>query len=260
MYDILQFTVRDLELFLLVLMRMGALFLTAPVFGSGSIPAPLKAALSMILTMILFPVINIQSAVLPESSVGLAVLILKELTVGVAVGFAATFAFQGLQLAGGLISRQMGLDMAEMLDPVTELEVPVVGQYLVLLGTVIFLVIDGHHWLLQAMAESFRMIPLTQMRFAGEFLGQLLEMSRNIFITGIKVGAPVFISLFLLTVILGVLSRVVPQMHIFSVGFPLKVLSGFLLMVFFLDFFLYCFEKVFVQLHADVELLIRCLA
>jgi len=260
MDDILQFTARDLELFLLVLMRIGTLFVTAPVFGSMGIPMQLKAAFSLLLTALLFPLINMQTAVLPESMPGMAVLIGKEISIGVAIGFAATFVFQGLQLAGSLISTQMGIAMAEIIDPVTQQEIPLIGQYLTLMGTIIFLVIDGHHLLLEALLDSFRAVPLTMVNFSGAFFGQLLDMSRDIFIVGVKLGAPVFVSIFLLTIILGVLQRVVPQMHIFSIGFPLKIISGFLLMAFFLDFFVYCFEKIFAQLHGDVELLIRYLS
>jgi flagellar biosynthetic protein FliR len=199
-----------------------------PIFGSQNVPVQLKAGLSFLLAILLFPLIPVQI----DNSYTFTVLnfgfvVIKEIFVGLTIGFASSLLFVSVQFAGRLMDTEMGFAMVQLIDPFTDTEATVTGQFQILIFSVIFLLINGHYFMLMALKKSFDYIPLFSAHIHdGNTINLLVTMVGNIFVLAIRLAAPVFCVLLLTTVALGVIARTVPQINIFFVGLPLKIGLG----------------------------------
>src|SRR5579883_2134393 len=185
--------------FLLVLCRVSGVVMVAPVFGSASVPAPVKAFLSLVLSVLLAPLVAGPGAAATGGALALAVA--GELAVGLAIGFASALLFAGVRLGGHLIDQELGLLQANLLDPVLEEQVSILGQFKVLLATLVLLLIDGHHLLIASVSDSFRAVPLLGARVTeGAVLHVSDTLMRDVFRMGVGIAAPALVTLFLITV------------------------------------------------------------
>jgi flagellar biosynthetic protein FliR len=226
----LMISLDQIQYYLLMFVRVITMLALMPIFGANFVPVQIKAALGLLLTSALF---SVQLAAgLPEFpgdfSLGLFfLLVIKEATVGLAVGFASSFLFSAVQFAGRLIDTEMGFGFVELTDPTTGEPVTVLGQFKVILFTILFLLFNGHYFMLITIQRSFEILPMFAATFpGGPMTGHLTDMVANIFILGLKLSAPVFVVLMLTQIALGIVSRTVPQMNIFFVGLPLKIMVG----------------------------------
>jgi flagellar biosynthetic protein FliR len=221
-------SINSILIFFLVLTRNAGMLLVAPIFGTGQMPPQVKVAASVALTVVMFPFIYSQATgVIPDSLPIFALAAAKELIVGVFIGFAALLMFTSIQLAGEYISHLMGLSIANVVDPVTSQHVPVIGQFYYILAILIFLFIDGHHWLFSAVQTSYMAVPagfsFPQFTIV---LEKLIVLSSQMFMIALMLTAPVLGILFVTEVALGFMAKVMPQMNIFVVGLPLKIYIG----------------------------------
>lgn len=243
--------------FLLVLMRMAGLFFTSPFFASRNIPALHKAAWTLLAAFVLFPVVPYRPEAVPTDAVPFALAVVRELFVGFTLGLAAFLVFVGIQLAGAVIDIQMGLGVMNLIDPLTQTQVSVMGQFYFLVATLVFLAVDGHHLLLRALAESFRLIDLGGASFTGALAGKMMDLTAGLFFTAFRVGAPVIGALFLTNLGLGILARTVPQMNVFIVGLPLTVGVGYLMVMLCMGFFAFVLQGLFRGMYRDLAVLIQ---
>lgn len=260
MFDVLNFSLEDLQVFILVLVRVSSLFVVAPLLGAKTIDNRIKAAASLIMAVIMLHTVDRTGFAAVDNFFLLTPYILREFMTGIVIGFAAGFIFYSLQFSGHMIGRQMGIAMANVFDPETEEQVPVIGQYFTLFATILFLLIDGHHWLIRAFMESYKAVPLAGLKFTDLFYDKIIILSSDIFVIGVKVAAPVFVSLLMLTLIMGVLARAVASMNIFAVGFPIKILGGMVMLLIFVEIYADIFLKVFTSFQHDIETLISVMA
>ncbi len=199
-----------------------------PIFGSRNIPVHLKAGFSFLLAIILFPFVTLPS----ETDLSLSVpiffyMITKEVFIGITIGFAGSLIFSAIQFGGRLIDQQMGFALVQLVDPFTDAASTVSGQFKMIIFSVIFLLINGHYFMLLAVQKSFDLIPLLGAKMpSGEVAHYLTSMVADIFVLGIRLAAPVFCVLVLTSISLGVVARTVPQINIFFVGLPLKIGLG----------------------------------
>ncbi|HLV31789.1 MAG TPA: flagellar biosynthetic protein FliR [Chitinispirillaceae bacterium] len=228
MTNLVPFSVDQIEVFILIFVRIITIIALLPVFGSESIPVQLKVGFSLLLSIILFNMIFSSIPQMPDFSWGImALIVIKEILVGLAIGFAASTLFAAVQFAGRLIDTEMGFGMVQLFDPFSGQSVTVMGQFQIIVFTLLFLLFNGHYFFILAIQKSFEVIPLTGANIAGGHLVvQIANMVSNIFILAIKFSAPVFITLVLTSISLGVVARTVPQMNIFFVGLPLKIMVG----------------------------------
>lgn len=226
--DQIPFSVDQIEIFFLIFVRIITIVALLPVFGSQSIPVQLKVGFSLLLSIILFNMVIGSKPQIPDFSWGVMVLlVLKEIMVGLAIGFASSILFAAVQFAGRLIDTEMGFGMVQLFDPFNNESVTVMGQFQIIVFTLLFLLFNGHYFFILAIEKSFELIPLTGVHIAGGHLAShITDMVANIFILAIKFAAPVFITLVLTSISLGVVARTVPQMNIFFVGLPLKIMVG----------------------------------
>ena len=246
--DILQPDVKQLVTFLLVLTRVSGVFFLAPVLGSRNIPAQVKIGLSLMTTIALSPFVK-GPAVSPSIGlIDLALLVAKEFSVGAIIGFTANMVFMGFLLAGQIIDFQMGFGMVNVIDPLSNISISIMGQFKNLLAVLIFLAINGHHFLLTALSKSFDVVPLTAFTFTPSVTNSFIEAVVNMFIIGLKIGAPAIGVLFITELALGIVARTVPQMNVFVVGMPLKIAVGFVTVIAMLSFFAAYVLRIFNQM------------
>jgi len=228
----LNISLPQVQIFLLILVRVIAILLTAPIFNSRNIPVLFKVGLSFAVSLILFPILNLQDLPVRFDAIPLIIGIVSEILIGIIIGLSARMIFVGIQLAGQLVGFQMGLAMANIIDPATSEQVPLLAQLNNLIALLIFLAINAHYWFLRALVESFRLVPPFEFQFTNSLMEQLMTLAGNIFIIAVKVGAPLIVVLLLMSVAFGLAARTVPQMNIFFVAMPLKILVGLIFLVF----------------------------
>lgn len=258
--DVLALMQNHIVYALLIFARISGIFTTAPVFDRKTIPLYVKAGLSAIFTLILFPLL-IQSAT-PQfqfNLLGLVFITIGEFLFGLIFGFVASFIFSAVQMAGQLLDMQIGFGIVNIFDPQSGQQVPLIGNFKHLLALLLFLATNGHHILLSALFNSFKIIPLTQVNFPSEITPFILDIFVGVFIIAFKISLPVLIALFLTDVALGILARTMPQMNIFIVGVPGKIIVGIFVLSLALPVYVFFLEVAFNGMYSDIyRLLTLC--
>jgi len=215
--------------FLLVMIRILAFLYFIPIFSYRNFPSVFRTGLSAYLAAIVTFTLGKQ----PIDLDGLFILLaLKEVLVGASLGIIGYIMMTAMQVAGGFIDFQMGFAIANVIDPFTGAQSPVMGQYLYLFAILFLLATDGHHLLIDGIVHSFQFIPPSGRIAAFGEEKTMLIVSRvfaTMFLSGVQIAIPIVGSLFLVDVALAIVSRTVPQMNIFVVGIPAKILISFLL-------------------------------
>lgn len=216
--------------FVLVLTRMTGIFIFAPVFGSSVIPMRVKALLAGVLAFCVYPMVPAQLPIeLNLFTLGLT--IGTELLIGLVIGYGASLPLIAMQLGGVMIGQQLGLGLAQVMDPQFNEQTEVLSQFLFMVALALFLMLDGHQAMFAALIESYRSVPLGGYRPDGTLLSLVVGLLRSMFELGLRVAAPVLCLIFLETVAMGFVARTVPQLNILSLGFPLRIIAGFMMLV-----------------------------
>jgi len=252
----LMVTLDQIQYYLLMFVRVITMLALLPIFGANYIPLQVKAAFGLLLTSVLFSVqLAAGLPVFPgEFSLPLFfMLVVKEALVGLAVGFASSFLFTAVQFAGRMVDTEMGFGFVEVVDPFTEEQTTVLGQLQVILFTILFLAINGHYFLLITIQKSFEIVPMFDAVFpAGKMTDHLTTMTADVFILGLKLSAPIFVTLLLSELAMGIVARTVPQMNIFFVGLPLKIVIGMATMVIVLPMLADLFKRMADGIIKDI--------
>jgi flagellar biosynthesis protein FliR len=251
------FSPKDVVAFVLILVRVAGIFLSAPVFASRNIPAMLKTSWILLIAFLVFPVIDFKPETLPEAGLPFGLAVMREIIIGFSIGLGATLIFVGIQLAGQIIDIQMGLGMVNIIDPVTSTQISVMGQFYFLIATLVFLAVNGHHIIIRAVVESFNLIPLGQAHFTIALGTKIMSLFSQVFFIAFQVGAPAIGALFITNLVLGIVARTVPQMNVFIVGMPLNVAVGFIITAFSMSFFIYMLNGLFKGMYRDIAILIQ---
>ena len=220
----------QLWLWLVAMIRPGAAFLAAPVFGASFVPVQLRLIVALAVGI---PALSITGFTLPDdglASVEGFLLIAGEVMAGLAIGFAVQIGFSAALVAGEVIGNAMGLGFAAMMDPSTGQNNPVLGQFLSILGTFLFLSIGGHLALAATVVESYRALPPGDAWITAESLRGLVFFGGVLFAAGLSIALPVGFAIILVQVVMGMLSRSAPQLNIFAVGFPAALMAGLVLL------------------------------
>lgn len=225
------FTVTQIELWLLSLIRISVCVFMLPVLMTEEVPLTLRAGLSFFISLLIFPTIPPQSIGLPETPADLFALALREMYVGAVMGFAGTFAFFGLRLAGSWMDQEIGFSMVQLFNPLSAEEETAIGNFIQLIFGMLLIASGAYVYWLQAVGESFRAIPLAGAHIASDGVLEIfLRLTTLGFIFGIKASAPVLVTLFLTTVALAIVARIMPQMNVWLIGAPLKIGLGTLVL------------------------------
>lgn len=216
-------------LFVLVLARLSGLFLLAPVFSSRIAPPRVRGALVLFVGLAMMPLLSPargEALAATVAPLGLVGLVAGEIMVGSVIGLASQFVFGGMQLAGQLGGIQMGTGLSNLIDPQTGGRLTTMAQWSNVVALLVFLAIDGHHLLIQAVAESFELVAIGGGLPATAGIGLLLTLAGSLFVLALKIAAPVMLLVLMVNAAMGVLAKVIPQLNVFIVGFPLNVAAG----------------------------------
>jgi flagellar biosynthetic protein FliR len=218
----------QVQLFFLVFLRTGAFLMAVPVLSSTSVPVIFRIGLCLAASVLIFPLVKLGPLPVSTDVLTFAVSAAGEVLLGILAGVAVRLIFEGVQLAGELAGYQMGLAIAEVIDPASEDQVAILSQFMSLLATLVFLILNGHHVLIRTLVESYEIIPPVGFQLNGPVLERLTRLTAGMFITGLKAGAPVMVALLLGTVAFGLVARTVPQINIFIVSMPINIAVGLL--------------------------------
>jgi flagellar biosynthetic protein FliR len=218
----------QLKIFLLVLIRVSVVFFLFPVFASPMFPVRLKAALTLVLSLLLFSIVSVKPEALPTDPVGVLLMMGSELIIGLALGFCVRLFFSAAQLAGQLISFQMGFAIINVFDPQTGSQSSIIDQIAFWVIFLVFLMLDGHHAFISALVESFQILPFGSVQLGAPLLPALIQMITGMFVLGLKISAPALAALLFISAAFGISAKFAPQMNILIAAFPLKILVGLL--------------------------------
>ena len=212
--------------FFLVLARVSPLFLLAPLFSSKLLPLRARGIVAVALAIGLAPIAAGASGKLPLDLWLLAGLVLKEMLVGTAFAFALAALFAAVTTAGNILDTLIGFSFGALVDPVTGTNGGVLNQLYALIGVMIFVVIGGDAWVIQGLARSYEAIPLSAAPAIGSLVGGMVAAFTGILAAAVQFCAPVLLAVIITDAGIGVVSRVVPSLNVFAVGFPAKVTVG----------------------------------
>jgi flagellar biosynthetic protein FliR len=223
-----QFSEEQVAAFFLVLARISPLFIFAPLFSSKMIPARARAVIAVALTVGIMPVVK--HGPIDLDPLGFGGLMIKEVIVGLAYAYALAAMFAGLQAAGSLLDTLIGFSFGSLVDPVTGTQSTVLAQMYSLFGVAILIAIGGDAWIIRGLGRSYEAVPLLDTPAIGSMVQGVEVAFSGIFVSAFMIGAPVIVALIITDAAFGVVSRVVPQMNVFAVGFPAKMLVGLTLL------------------------------
>ncbi|MBM4339149.1 MAG: flagellar biosynthetic protein FliR [Deltaproteobacteria bacterium] len=224
--DFSRWTADLFQTWLLVLMRVAPIVFMMPLFYSRNIPARVKAGLTLIISLALLPTVKVEMGRFPSEPLSFGFFALSELMIGFLLGFSVRLIFAGLQIAGELAGFQMGFGMAKVMDPQSGSESTVVTGFYYMIGLLLFLTVDGHHWFFKALAQSFQLLA------PGEFepregLAQLfIRLSGKMFVLAIKIVAPILAIMMLVQIAMGIIARMIPQVNVLMTSFPVTISLG----------------------------------
>lgn len=215
--------------FLLLFFRFGGLFLTAPIFSHTSIPVKTKATMAFFFSVIFFTSAPPLEIPLNVSSIILA--ILSELLLGLAIGVALQLAYNVITFAGGVISFMMGFSMATAIDPQNGVSMPIVSQFLSLLGLMVLFSLDLHHWLILYIDHSLHHIPLGGFLLTKHIVSYTMQAAGHMFLVGFMIAFPIIALSLLADLIFGMLMKTMPQFNLLVIGFPIKIMVSFVVLI-----------------------------
>ncbi|WP_144461062.1 flagellar biosynthetic protein FliR [Siminovitchia fortis] len=216
------------SVFLLIFMRVSAFFVTMPLFSYRTLPAMFRIGFAFFISLLMYYTVDA-----PPLTINLEyfLLIIKEVLVGLFIGFMGYMILSAVQAAGSFIDFQMGFAIANVIDPQTGAQSPLIGQYLYIFSLLLLLAVDGHHMLLDGIFYSYQFIPIDKISLGFGNVGlveYVIKAFAMMFVIAFQMAVPVVAVLFLVDVALGIIARTVPQMNVFVVGFPIKIAVSFI--------------------------------
>lgn len=246
---------QGISVFLLIFCRMTAFFVVAPIFSSRGVPNSFKIGLSAVIAFLIVMIQGIDQAV--PTDLSYILFIIRELLIGLLMGYVAQLLFTVIQMAGSFIDIQMGFGIVNVIDPMTGASAPILGNFKYIIATLLFLSMNGHHYLLDAVIRSYNWMPLSNELFqkisngnVAEFLARTFSQA---FLLSFQLAAPLVVALFITDVALGFLARTAPQFNVFVIGIPLKILVGLAMLLLLIPSFIYAFENLFQVLFKSLH-------
>jgi flagellar biosynthetic protein FliR len=215
-----------IEGFFLVLTRLSVLVFMLPFFNTRVFPALVKAGFSLLLAIILFPVISMTDTGFPDSITAFAGLVAVEMIVGLILGLMVLAVFEGVRIMGQVVGFETGFAIANVFDPQSGAQISLLANFAFFLAMVLFLLFNGHHILIHAMKESFDILPIGSITMGPPLVEKMLSNTSDMFVIALKIGAPAIAALFLTKVAFGLITKLIPQMNIMIVAFPVQIVVG----------------------------------
>ncbi len=253
----MKINVSDFIVFLLVFLRISSTFVVAPFSGSRGIPATPKLFLALVVSYIIYLMIDRNSIPQIQANWTLFVFAIKEILVGLIIGFMLQFVFFAVSYAGTLIGFDMMLNMAEVLNPNEDIQSNIIGEFLYYGTLMIFLIINGHHYLIQSLNYSFKVIKIGSFIITEPLHIYLSKLVGSVFVLAVKIASPILVSFFLIHIAEGIISRMIPQMQVFFVTQPLKLGLGIFLLLITVPLYIFMIKNLLNEYEKKLYSLIN---
>ena len=226
--------------------RIAGLLMSAPVIGTRSVPTRIRLVIAIALTLVIVPVIPSPDYIDPLSLQGMLISV-EQILIGIAMGLSLRVIFVALEIAGQAIGQLMGLMLASMIDPQNGNQVPIIGQFYLLLATLLFVAVDGHLLMIKHLAESFFLLPIGEGGISYEAIWVFINWTGVVLATAVLIALPTLVSMLIVNIGFGVMTRSAPQLNIFAVGFPVMIIMGVIVILFTLEGFVPQMINLFEQ-------------
>ncbi len=247
----------QIQLFLFILVRVGAILFTIPFLDARNVPVMIKASLAVAVSLLLLPQLNPTPLPIVDKPLAFLLGLASEVSIGLIIGLSVKLLFAGIQLAGQMAGFQMGFAIANVVDPASSLQIPVLSQFLNMFALMIFLSLNSHYYFIRALMDGFELIPFWGAHFNDGLFQLIMSLTANCFLIAVKIGAPVMAALLLTSVALGLIARTVPQMQIFIVAMPLKIILGLVFLMISLPFCATFLQTAFTVMGRTVQGMMR---
>jgi flagellar biosynthesis protein FliR len=257
------FSLETLLTFLLVLTRLSGLMISAPFFTDMQVPVQVKIGLAMALSFLMFPTLIPASghalSTYPKDLIAFSLLATQEFSIGIILGFASSILFAGVRMAGELAATQMGVSMTTLIDPMHNMQLSILSQFYFWFALVLFMMFNLHHHLIAVFHNVFTLLPIGQPLLAlkNSLVANTLEMTRGFFEIGIMLSLPVLGTLLISEIAIGFMAKVMPQMNVFIIGIPIKILIGMFILMAALPYMMHFMEHQFEVLIHQLSVILK---
>ena len=237
---------------LLIFVRVAAVLFSGPLFMMKGIPKQLRLGLSVLITFLILPSLIGQTETIQFQLLSFVYAVVGEILVGLIIGMMSNYIFAAFQMAGQYIGVEMGYAMSMLMDPSSQTSMPVLSLLFYYAVFLIYLLINGHHYLLEAIIYSYDHLSIFNWTFKGITIEQIFNISGIVFTLSLKIAAPVMMSLFITSIALAFISKIVPQLNIFVVSFPLKIFIGLLTLTIIFPIMMGMFLELFSDFNKTI--------
>ncbi|MCE5243889.1 MAG: flagellar biosynthetic protein FliR [Syntrophobacteraceae bacterium] len=253
----LSFGIYDFALFTAVFLRLSFIVFMLPVFSSPQIPNQLKACFTIAFTAMLYPYLRDIVNPLAFEPISLVTVIVGEMIFGLIFSISILIIFSAFQLAGDLVTSEMGFGFAQMADPQSGGSSMIFSVWFHLMAMLLFFTLNGHHIVLKIIVESFRSVPIGSFALDAEIFQKIIALSTRLFVIAIKISAPVLVVLLLTYVGMGLIAKFAPQINILTTSFPITIIVGLIFMSFSVLVWGNAMQDYYNQLYHFLQNLVR---
>lgn len=251
--------IKDFVVVLLIFLRISSALISSPVFGNKAFPILNKIFLSILIAYILFLTIQFKGFETIPTGWMIFVYSIKEILTGLTIGFMMQIVFWGVSFAGTLIGFDMGLNLAEVFNPMEESNNNVIGEFLFYGAILIFFLINGHHYIISGLKYSFSVVPIGKFTFTKALIDLVIQYTEMMFVIAVKIASPIMVSFFLIHIAEGILTKLIPQIQIFFVTQPLKIGIGLFLLAFITPIYIYVIKNLLQDYEGKLMSLIQAM-
>ncbi|QNO16432.1 flagellar type III secretion system protein FliR [Alkalicella caledoniensis] len=244
--------------FLLLTVRFTGLYLGSPVFGGKNVPNHLKVGLAIGCSLLVTPMHSV-GVTLEQIDLTIILSVFSELFVGLSIGYITMLTFTAIQFAGQFIDVQMGFGIVNVVDPQFGNPVPIIGNFKYVFALLLLLTVNGHHMLIDGLFKSVELIPVGTVAIGENVLIFIIRLFLELFVISLQIGLPIIGTLFIVDVGLGIVARTVPQMNVFVVGIPLKIIIGLSVLIITFPLYIRLIMSIFERLHSNIYQFIQIL-
>lgn len=252
----MNFTVENAEFYLLIVMRMSGFIFTAPILSVRTIPVKIKVLLTLGFSILIYASIPYESMDY-LGVIGYAGLVIKELILGILIGFFCNICTHILNFSGQLIDMEIGFGMVNQLDPLNNLNITVTGNLYNYFVSMILIITDMHHYIIRAFIDVFQVVPIGEINFQPNMYLIMLRFMKDYFIIGFRIILPIFAAMLIVNVVLGILARVAPQMNMFVIGIQLKVFIGLAIILIAIQWIPEVADFIFSEMKTMMDLVVK---
>ncbi|HOT49595.1 MAG TPA: flagellar biosynthetic protein FliR [Candidatus Hydrogenedentes bacterium] len=251
------YEVEIVKLFILVMARVSGLIVSAPVLGSANFPAMGKIGLVGLTAALIAPTLAPLHMAIPDDPLAFALVGAGEFLIGLLMGFVMTIVFGSIQVAGQIMDMQTGFGMMNVFNPALETQFPIFGFFLFIVAVLVLLATNGHHLMLRALASTYDQIPLGGFVLRPKLIWEVSQWGRAMFYDGLMIAAPVGAAMLVAYVVMGLVGRVVPQIQLFVVGFPVTIALSLVVVAVSLELYIGFLDGMYGEMFSNVSTVIQ---